>query len=289
MSFSSDVKSELCQIKSHKSCCLIAECAGMLLFSRSLTYEKISFYTDFDFVAEHLCYLMKKRLKIVAEHIITDGGVNKVEVMPRRDRETIVARMKNGDKPADGLIQNECCLAAFLRGVFLSCGSLTDPNKEYRLEFVCPSHLMAQYLYGFLSGIIENPKIAERDGVYYVYYKHSEAVEDMLTLVGAANAALEVMEIKVEKDMRNKLNRVNNFENANLAKTVNAAVDQTEAIEKIIAAGKLDSLSEALRETAVLRKDNPDSSLSQLCEISGCSRSGLNHRLKRLIEIANEL
>ena len=242
-----------------------------------------------DFVAEHLCYLMKKRLKIVAEHIITDGGVNKVEVMPRCDRETIVARMKNGDKPADGLIQNECCLAAFLRGVFLSCGSLTDPNKEYRLEFVCPSHLMAQYLYGFLSGIIENPKIAERDGVYYVYYKHSEAVEDMLTLVGAANAALEVMEIKVEKDMRNKLNRVNNFENANLAKTVNAAVDQTEAIEKIIAAGKLDSLSEALRETAVLRKDNPDSSLSQLCEISGCSRSGLNHRLKRLIEIANEL
>ena len=148
---------------------------------------------------------------------------------------------------------------------------------------------MAQYLYGFLSGIIENPKMAERDGVYYVYYKHSEAVEDMLTLVGAANAALEVMEIKVEKDMRNKLNRVNNFENANLAKTVNAAVDQTEAIKKIIAAGKLDSLSEALRETAILRKENPDSSLSQLCKISGCSRSGLNHRLKRLIEIANEL
>ncbi len=289
MSFSSDVKYELCQIKSHKSCCLIAECAGMLLFSRSLTDEKVSFYTDFDFVAEHLCYLLKKRLKINARHITTDGGVNKVEVMSQHDRETVVSRMKNGDKPSDNLIQNECCLASFFRGVFLSCGSLTDPNKEYRLEFVCPSHLMAQYLYGLLSGIIENPKMAERDGVYYVYYKHSEAVEDMLTLIGAANAALQVMEIKVEKDYRNKVNRVTNFENANFAKTVNAAVDQTEAIEKIIAAGKLETLSDSLRETAILRKENPDSSLSQLCEISGCSRSGLNHRLKRLIEIAEEL
>ncbi len=289
MSFSSDVKAELCRIKPHKSCCLLAECAGMLLFSRNLTDEKISFYTDFDFVAEHLCYLIKKRLKITAEHIITDGGVNKVEVLSRHDRETIVSRLKIGDKPADGILQNECCLSAFLRGVFLSCGSLTDPNKEYRLEFVCPSHLMAQYLYGFLSGIIENPKMAERDGVYYVYYKHSEAVEDMLTFVGAANAALSVMEIKVEKDYRNKVNRVNNFENANLAKTVNAAVDQRLAIEKIIAEGLLDTLSDNLRETALLRRDNPDASLSQLCEISGCSRSGLNHRLKRLMEIANEI
>ncbi len=289
MSFSSDVKAELCQIKSHKSCCLLAECGGMLLFSRNFSEEKVGFYTDFDFVAEHLCFLIKKRLKITAEHIVTDGGANKVEISSRNDREAVVSRFKDGDRPSDRFLQNDCCLSAFLRGVFLSCGSLTDPNKEYRLEFVCPSHLMAQYLFGFLSGIIENPKMAERDGNYYVYYKHSEAIEDMLTLVGAANAALEVMEIKVEKDYRNKVNRVNNFENANFAKTVNAAVDQNNAIEKIISAGILDTLTDSLRETALLRRENPDASLSQLCELSGCSRSGLNHRLKRLIEIAAEI
>lgn len=289
MSFSSEVKSELCKIKLHKSCCLLAECAGMLLFSRRLEREKIIFYTEYGCVAEHLCYLLKKRFKITAEHIVTDGGVNKVTVPDAPDRETIVSRFKDGDKPSDSFLKNDCCVSAFLRGIFLACGSVSDPNKEYRVEFVCPSHLMAQYLYGLLSGIIENPKIAERDGVYYVYYKHSEAIEDMLTTIGAVNSSLSVMEIKVVKDMRNKVNRVSNFENANFVKTVHAASDQNDAIEKLINTGVLDSLPDQLRQTAILRRDNPDASLSQLCALSGCSRSGLNHRLKRLIEIADKL
>ncbi len=289
MSFSSSVKSELCKIKSQRSCCLLAECAGMLLFSRRLNDQKITFYTEYDEVAEHLCYLLKKRFKITAEHIVTDGGVNKVFVPDSADRTALVARFKDGERPTDNFLQNDCCVSAFLRGIFLSCGFLTDPNKEYRLEFVCPSRLMAQYLFGFLSGIIENPKMAERDGKFYVYYKHSAAVEDMLTLVGAVNASLNVMEIKVEKDMRNKVNRVSNFENANFVKTVHAAGDQNAAIEKIIKKGMLDSLPDRLRQTAILRRDNPDATLSHLCELANCSRSGLNHRLKRLIEIAENI
>lgn len=289
MSFSSDVKSELCRMRHTKSCCLTAECAGMLLFSRHLSEQKISFYTDYSDVADHLCFLLKKRMKANFEHIVTDGGINKVTVPDLNDRKLIVSKLKSGDKPSDNLIQNDCCVSAFLRGVFLSCGFLTDPNKEYRLEFLCPSKMMAQYLFGFLSGIIENPKMVERDGAYYVYYKNSVAVEDMLTLVGAVNASLTVMEIKVEKDMRNKINRVSNFENANFVKTVHAASDQTSAIRKIIDKGMLDTLTDPLKAAAILRRDNPDASLSQLCEISGCSRSGLNHRLKRLIEIANSI
>ncbi len=286
MSFSSEVKTELCKIKSQKSCCLLAECAGMLLFSRRLNADKISFYTEYDYVADHLCYIMKKRMKITAEHIITDGGINKVTVQNAADRKAIVSQLKDGEKPSDRFLKNDCCVSAMLRGIFLACGSITDPNKEYRMEFVCPSRLMAQYLFGFLSGLIENPKMAERDGVYYVYYKNSESIEDMLTTVGAVNASLSVMEIKVVKNMRNKVNRISNFENANFVKTVHAAVDQNDAIEKIIAAGLLDTLTEQLRDTALLRRDNPDASLSQLCSISGCSRSGLNHRLNRLVEIA---
>ena len=289
MSFSSDVKSELCRMRHTKSCCLTAECAGMLLFSRHLSEQKISFYTDYSDVADHLCFLLKKRMKANFEHIVTDGGINKVTVPDLNDRKLIVSKLKSGDKPSDNLIQNDCCVSAFLRGVFLSCGFLTDPNKEYRLEFLCPSKMMAQYLFVFLSGIIENPKMVERDGAYYVYYKNSVAVEDMLTLVGAVNASLTVMEIKVEKDMRNKINRVSNFENANFVKTVHAAGDQTSAIRKIIDKGMLDTLTDPLKAAAILRRDNPDASLSQLCEISGCSRSGLNHRLKRLIEIANSI
>ena len=289
MSFSSDVKSELCRMRHTKSCCLTAECAGIMLFSRHLSEQKISFYTDYSDVADHLCFLLKKRMKANFEHIVTDGGINKVTVPDLNDRKLIVSKLKSGDKPSDNLIQNDCCVSAFLRGVFLSCGFLTDPNKEYRLEFLCPSKMMAQYLFGFLSGIIENPKMVERDGAYYVYYKNSVAVEDMLTLVGAVNASLTVMEIKVEKDMRNKINRVSNFENANFVKTVHAAGDQTSAIRKIIDKGMLDTLTDPLKAAAILRRDNPDASLSQLCEISGCSRSGLNHRLKRLIEIANSI
>lgn len=286
MSFSSEVKTELCKIKSQKSCCLLAECAGMLLFSRHLNADKISFYTEFDYVADHLCYIMKKRMKITAEHIITDGGINKVTVPNAADRQAIISQIKDGERPSDGFLKNDCCVSAMLRGIFLACGSITDPNKEYRMEFVCPSRLMAQYLFGFLSGLIENPKMAERDGVYYVYYKNSESIEDMLTTVGAVNASLSVMEVKVVKNMRNKVNRISNFENANFVKTVHAAVDQNDAIEKIIAAGLLDTLTDQLRDTALLRRDNPDASLSQLCNISGCSRSGLNHRLNRLVEIA---
>lgn len=289
MSFSSEVKFELCKMRHTKSCCLTAECAGMLLFSRHLSEEKISFYTDYSGVAEHLCFLLKKRMKVNFEHVVTDGGVNKVTVPELTDRKFIISKLKSGDKPSDNLIQNDCCVSAFLRGVFLSCGFLTDPNKEYRLEFLCPSKKMAQYLFGFLSGIIENPKMVERDGAYYVYYKHSAAVEDMLTLVGAVNASLAVMEIKVEKDMRNKINRVSNFENANFVKTVHASGDQTAAINKIIEKGLLDTLTDPLKEAAILRRDNPEASLSQLCQISGCSRSGLNHRLKRLIEIADSI
>lgn len=289
MSFSSDVKAELCRIKGTRSCCLLAECAGMLLFARHLSEEKISFYTEYDYVAEHLCYLLKKRFKITAEHTVTDKGVNKVTVPDASDRAAIIARMKTGDRPCDSLLKNDCCVSAFLRGAFLSCGIVTDPNKGYRLEFVCPSHIMAQYLFALLVGMIDGAKMAERDGQYCVYYKYSTAIEDFLTVAGAVNSSLSLMEIKVVKDMRNKLNRVNNFENANLKKTVNAAVDQLNAIKKLADSGVLDTLPDPLRETAALRADNPDASLKSLCELSGMSRSGLNHRLQRLVELANEL
>lgn len=180
---------------------------------------------------------------------------------------------------------------AFLRGIFISCGSVTNPSREYHLEMVLPVGERVKPLQRFLEehGIMIKSTLRGKTPVLYA--KESELIEDFLTYIGAANHALEIMRVKVEKDFRNRVNRTVNCDNANLDRTVAASGKVRREIAEIERAAGLDSLPPELRETALLRISNPESSLSELCEMFNppISRSGLNHRLKKLSQIAEKI
>ena len=183
-------------------------------------------------------------------------------------------------------------LPFFIGGMFLSCGSLTDPNKDYHMEFVFNSIEMCNF-FGLL--LIENfditPKQTERKKSQVVYIKESENIEDMLTLMGAQKSAIEIMNIKIYKDIRNKINRAVNCDNANIEKSLRAAERQIADIELIEKTAGLDSLPDDLREIAELRLENPDFNLKELGQALSVpiSRSGANHRLERISKIAEEI
>ena len=177
-------------------------------------------------------------------------------------------------------------------GIFLACGSVNDPNKKYHMEFVMPTldlcndfGLLLIERYGIL------PKHVERKGAQIMYIKESENIIDMLTLMSATMCSLELMNVKMEKDMRNKINRAMNCDNANIDKTLKASERQIEDIELIEKKLGLSSLPDQLREIAELRLENPDYNLKQLGAemVPPISRSGANHRLQKLAEIADGL
>lgn len=186
---------------------------------------------------------------------------------------------------------------AFLRGVFVSCGSVTDPKKEYHLELVPPYNARARALHTFINEHGMAIKTTRRGRGTVLYAKESELIEDFLTYIGAALRSLEIMQVKIEKSVRNRVNRTVNCETANLDKTINAANRICGDIELVLRELGADSLKPELRRTALLRLENREASLSELCELLAdgsaedkpLSRSGLNHRLKKLSRMADEL
>ncbi len=186
---------------------------------------------------------------------------------------------------------NDADAGAFLRGVFVCCGSVTDPNKEYHLEMVPQLSERVDPLRRFIVEHGMAVKLTTRGKTPVLYIKESELIEDFLTYIGAGSHALEIMRVKVEKDFRNRVNRSVNCDSANLDKTVAASEKSRRDIEFIIQSAGIDALNPELRETARLRLENPESSLSELCELFDppISRSGLNHRLKKLSRIADDL
>ena len=181
--------------------------------------------------------------------------------------------------------------AAFLSGAFLACGAVSDPEKGYRVEFATQHQPLADDLAALLAEVLAPPKRTVRRNDYLLYYKESENIEDLLTYLGAPKSSLELMEVKIVKELRNRVNRATNCETANISKTVNAALAQIEDIRLIEASGGVGALDEELRELARLRLQNPDMSLRELGQAltSPISRSGVNHRLRRISEYAAEL
>ena len=185
---------------------------------------------------------------------------------------------------------DENCASAFLRGAFLSCGSINNPEKDYHLEYSVPY----KYLCNDLLKVIEDVeqldfsfKLVERKGSYIAYLKDSENISDFLAFINAPLAAMEIMNTKILKEYRNNANRKVNSEVANIKKTIAASMEQISAIEKIRDTMGLESLNDDLKELAQLRLDNPDLSLRALGEmlVPPISRSGVNHRMKKLLEI----
>ena len=180
---------------------------------------------------------------------------------------------------------------AFLRGAFLACGTISSPEKNYHLEFVVPHYNLSQDLKKFLENSDFSPKEVRRNGLYVLYFKKTEEIQNLIGIMGASKFVMEFIDVIVYKDIRNNVNRRLNFENANLNKTVNAAVRQTQSIQKLKKSVKFRELSPELQEIANLRLENPDFSLQQIGDAltPPMSRSGVYHRLKKLCDMADKL
>lgn len=299
MSFSSDVKNELLSIDTENECCLHALAYGMILFSSAFSYYDISLLTEHGGIANKYCELMREVCGVTPKLTKSEAGKYKAEVLSKEERmkvlETFGYDKKSGTSRLNwGNIADQCCKTAFLRGVFLTCGTINDPNKNYHFEFVVPYFNLSKDLRVFINDYDELsvlPKTVNRNSNYVIYFKDSESIEDLLTAMGAHNSSLELMGVKMYKDVRNNVNRKLNFESANLDKTIDAAGKQIDAILHIKNTVGLSYLSDDLKEIAEIRMQNPDMSLRELCESLSVpiTRSGVNHRLKKICAIAEQI
>lgn len=192
----------------------------------------------------------------------------------------------------DTLYRFDCdaCRGNFLRGMFLACGTVSDPHKSFHLEFKLPTH-RARIPMMLFESLGYAPRTVTRAGQTGVYFKDGSAIEELVTLMGAGHMLFEIINSRIEREIRNNENRATNCVARNIEKTIAAATKQIEAINRLMETGKLQSLPESLRITAEQRYANPDASLDELValHVPSISRSGLNHRLQKLVDAADEL
>lgn len=298
MSFAYDIKQEICRNKPFWMRLKPQMAYGLMLFGKTFGPDSMSIHTEHKVLA----YLYAD---LISDLVALRGSITVREVSRTRSRNIFVVTVDElcdriqilsyfGYKAADDplCIQEERITGqsfpAFLSGAFLVSGSITDPEKSYRLEFTTPVKKLHDQLMEYLETYIAQPKSTVRRNDYVLYYKESEPIEDLLTYMGASKHSLALMEVKMVKELRNKVNRETNCETANISKTINAAVTQMEDIRLIESEGGILQLPEQLREIARLRLDNPDLSLRELGQLADppLSRSGINHRLRRISEYA---
>ena len=286
MSFSAKIKEELAKHISQARHCQIAELSAILHFcgqygmgsDGSLT---IGFQTDNEAVIRKCFTLLKKTYNI-------DVGV----VIDREMQEKLLAKFGNLSDPVDPLlIKNACCRRSFLRGAFLCCGSMSDPEKGYHLEFVCSHMEQAKQLKEVIAEFDIEAKIVPRKKYFVVYLKEGAGIVDLLNIMEAHVALMELENLRIVKEMRNSINRRVNCEAANISKTVHASARQVEDIKYIKEHYGFSRLPDNLREMAEVRLEYPDAALKELGEYLNppVGKSGVNHRLRKLSELADRL
>ncbi len=293
MSFSSKVKSEIAALEIKKTQNIYAQAYGMLIFGAKLKEGFLTVSYENEKVAEKL-YLLLNILSNL-------GNFEKNYYLTKKSLYSIKIDLSSNfcinpeilNKPRISNISKDC-IADFLTGAFLSCGSVMDPETDYHLEFNIPFPNSCSLLLDTLNqlkNIKLRPKILERKSGFSIYIKGSEKIEDFLVLMGAKTCAMEFMQIKMLKEVRNNINRNINFETANLSKITSSSSNHIKAIKKIIDSNAFSSLSPLLRETANLRTTHPYASLNELSLLhkKKVSKSGVNHRLKKLIKLAHKL
>ncbi len=291
MSFCSEVKNELINIRP-SACCKPSYIYGFMLFGRSFSIKKISLQTNNENVAREYAEIIRHTYKAPVD--ITVGGsvrpTYKAEVKSEADRLKILALIDFGISETvidRSLFLRDCCVPSFVRGAFLACGNINDPQKEYRIEFSVKNEALADDFNSILSELDITLKKTRRGTATVLYTKDSSMIEDLLTIMGDTARTLSVIDTKIMKSVKNNINRARNCDNANISKTVEASIKQRTAIEFFEKTDRLYSLPPEILEVALLRRDNPEATLKELCKISptSISLSGMNHRLKRLIEI----
>ena len=298
-SFSASAKAEICREFPQSNCCALAECFGILLFCNSFRNDSIKIITESEEFGVLLPKLFKKAFGFGFDALAGDGkGGKQIFQIQSAEKMSVIMSAFGFDTQQTfslhinlPVIENECCKTAFLRGAFLSGGSVTDPGKGYHLELATTHHSVAKECYliiqetmGFL------PKLASRSGGLVVYLKQNEQIADYLAFLGAPVASMGMIEARLERELNNQVNRRCNCDDANITKVVEASQEHLNAIRILREKNQFDALPEKLRQAALLREQNPEASLSELAGMAEpkISKPAMNHRLKRLVELAAE-
>lgn len=317
MSFSSDVKKELARNISAARHCRIAELAGMIGMVGHVDCQdgkpvRIVISTERSVIANTMSELIKKLFGLVPECSVkrtgADSRVYKMVFNRQEDVERILTTLKMAKKTENSsgnvcgmdcqemhisglVIQKDCCRRAFIKGVFMTSGSISDPEKGYHFEIVCDNPERAELISGIIHNFGIDSKVIARKRYHVVYIKDGTMIVDMLNLMGAYSSLMDMENIRILKDIANNVNRKVNCEAANLNKTVNAAVRQIEDIEYIIKVKGIHYLPDNLVELAQARLEARDASLKELGEMINppIGKSGVNHRLRKISEIADHL
>ncbi len=299
MSFSSNVKAELCKDSLSKKSCAVAEGYGVLLYCNTFSSTEIRIITESRDFAARLPRLFKKAFGITFDQEPAAHDRGKLQfAISSEDKISRIFETLQMDLKASltlhvnfGMLEEEAECMAYLRGAFLAGGSVTDPAKRYHLEMTTSHYKVSRETCALLIECGFSPKELSRGGNNILYFKQSDYIEDFLTAIGAQVSAMGVMEAKVEKDLRNGVNRRVNCETANLTKVVDASMGQMAAIRALEGAGELDKLPGKLRETALLRRENPEATLQELAAMLNppITKSAINHRMRKLLELARAL
>ncbi|MCR5266944.1 MAG: DNA-binding protein WhiA [Lachnospiraceae bacterium] len=273
MSFSGNVKEELAAVTGHPRHCQIAELAALYFFLKEPAEQGISLQTENEAVRRKYFTLIKKTFNI-------DNALCKEE-----EKQILSAIY------GPSLLQKSCCRRAYLRGAFLAAGSVSDPEKSYHMEIVCQSKERADEIRELLGTFEIEAKQVVRKNHYVVYLKEGSQIVDTLNVIGAHVALMDFENSRILKDMRNSVNRRVNCETANIGKTVSASVRQAKDIELVMQSEHYKELPDTLKEMAKIRLHNPNVSLKELGELMDppIGKSGVNHRLRKLSEIADKL
>ena len=305
MSYSSDTKEELCRLEPDSVCCLLAELSGIVSAAGSVILRgggqrRLSIETENAAVARRAFRLLQEVFDVQPELVTLKrarlGGRSAHRIEVGGDEASFVLEgcgisvMQRRGVPREITVR-KCCRMSFLRGVFLACGSVTDPEKEYHLEYVLGDEAFAQALVRLIARFDLKASSAVRRDMTMVYLKGQSAITDMLSIFGAQSARFAMEDAYIRKELRNNANRAVNCDSANVQRAVAAAARQTEAIRRLIEAKGEEFLPPALRETAKMRLQYPEVALEELGTLLDppVGKSGVNHRLRRIEKMAKEL
>ena len=312
MSFSSNVKDELSRQMPGARHCQIAETAAILSLCGRVKISAsdhfwIEIHTENVAVARKYFTLLKKTFNIRTDVSIRSGinpGRSRTYIVAVREHEEALKVLQavklinsqgeigeNLSLIRNVVLQNACCRRAFIRGAFLAAGSISAPEKFYHFEIVCPTEPKAEQLKNIIATFDIEAKIVPRKKYYVVYIKEGSQIVDILNVMEAPVSLMELENIRIVKEMRGSVNRQVNCETANINKTVSAAVKQIEDIRFIQSVAGLSCLPESLQEMARIRLERPEATLKELGEAlePPVGKSGVNHRLRKLSLVAEEL
>ena len=309
MSFSSEAKKEVLANDKSKRCCLLAEFCAIFAFSGKITFSDgkyvLHITTESAPLARRIYNLIKYNFDVVSKiEILKKKNSNKFYylILVQNNPEIlkilkVMGFVKNNISEFSSYIidkkiyEKKCCKKAFIKGAFLAGGFVSNPEKNYHLEFAVPHIEVKDTLNEILCESGFSPKQITRKSKHVIYFKLSEDIADILSYIGAFNSLMEIHNTKIIKEMRNNVNRFVNCSTANLDKVVKASMKQIECIELIEKKGKMSELPPSLYDVAVLRLKNKELGLKELGEMLNppLSKSGVNHRLKKIEEFAQKL